>query len=81
MTTERRDTREMGGWPGMLAGGLVTEHHCSHDSERGADGEATRLVVKRVLVKVGDGKREPFSHQHIQVPLRLGRWRMWRQMY
>lgn len=52
----------------MLAAGLETEHHRNHDSERGVAGEATRLAVTRVPVKVADETREPLSHQPIQAP-------------
>lgn len=54
--------RRDGAWPGMLAAGLETEHHRSHDSKRGADDEATRLVVMRIPVKAADETQEPLSH-------------------
>lgn len=51
-----------GAWLGMLATGLETEHHRSHDSERGADSEATRLVTTRVPVEAADEMQDLLSH-------------------
>ena len=57
----------------MWAADLEPKHHHGRDSEHGADGEATQLVVTRVLVKGGDERQEPLSHQHIRVLLRQDR--------
>lgn len=57
----------------MWAADLEPKHHHGRDSEHGADGEATQLVVTRVLVKAGDERQESLSHQHIRVLLRQDR--------